>query len=83
MGIQGEPDDQGNIREVVEVEEKEDEKVLWGFIHIATKSKKKVSQGQIIWTLQDVMSKRIGMDYDPNVIVQAAAASLLEDLNGK
>ena len=78
MGIRGDIDEQGNVHKVEVTEEEAVEKTFLG-IKIITRGKKTTRKSSQIMTLTEIMSKRIGADYDPNVIVRSIVGGLLED----
>lgn len=79
MGIKGEIDDQGNVYNPIITEEKTEEKLILGFIKVSKVIKEKTERGATVMTLQEVMARRLGIEYDPNVIVKAALTSVLGD----
>lgn len=77
MGINGEIDEYGNVVSIDKIEEPAVEKSFLGFRFI-TKQKTSKSKTKVVMSLQEVMSKVLGLDYDPNELVEAIAAAMLK-----
>lgn len=79
MGIKGEVDDYGNVYNAIqESVSVPTEKTIFG-IKFSSVTKSKTEKIVPVMTLQEIMATRLGIDYDPNVIIRSAAAKMLED----
>ena len=79
MNIKGEPDEYGNILNAETYKEEDDEPGFWDRLFNREPKTKKVTKKIQIMTLQEIMSKKLGLDYDPNKLVRAIVAGMLDE----
>ena len=78
MGIEGEVDASGNVYKKGEQTISEPkEKTIFGFTYTGS-TRTKIEKKILVTTLQEIVSMRLGLEYDPNDIVRGMVAKMID-----